>query len=134
MSTNFEMNMYLLLTLTRYTVYKIMSWFSVTNGLHMIIHKQSTRHPEIDFPAIIKMEKLLNEVSCFLFGDKCESRVMWNDVRIVRMKYWHFLFKFILNFYMKFYNTCKRTQRPNLISHEKNVSTCSPNWILNGFK
>ena len=69
------------------TNYKIMSLFSVTNGLHMIIHKQSTRHPEIDFQAIIKMEKLLNEVSSFLFGDKYESRVMWNDVRIVRMKY-----------------------------------------------
>ena len=64
-----------------------MSLFSVTNGLHMIIHKQSTKYPEIDFQAIIKMEKLLNEVSSFLFGDKYESRVMWNDVRIVRMKY-----------------------------------------------
>ena len=53
----------------------------------MNIHNQSTKHPEIDFQAMIKMEKLLNEVSCFLFGDKYESRLMWNDVRIVRMKY-----------------------------------------------
>ena len=45
------------------TVYEIMSLFSVTNGLHIIIYKQSAKHPKIDFQAIIKVAKLLNKVS-----------------------------------------------------------------------
>ena len=47
------------------TVNEIMSLFSVTNGLHIIIHKQSVKHPKIDFQAIIKVVKLLKEVSFF---------------------------------------------------------------------
>ena len=62
------MNMHILITITRYTEYEIMSLFSFTNGLHIIIHKQSAKHPKIDFQEIIIVAKLLKEVS--FFGDK----------------------------------------------------------------
>ena len=55
------------------TEYEIMSLFSFTNGLHIIIHKQSAKHPKIDFQEIIIVAKLLKEVSFLVTNKNQES-------------------------------------------------------------